>query len=475
MQNFQPYIVQPGDTLWGIAKRQTGSGQNWHDLYAQNKSVVGSNPNLIFPGQRLNFGAPPPAAPPLRPMGPARMDSPAPPIQPGVLPAFGDDALGRIAFNDAGFAPPMVPQMDFGNGMAGLPPVSPPPQPPMPNPALPAPYGGGVTDNIARPQIPTPTPAAPQPMPDTNKGYADKRLPQEVYSLLADAQRQVDARDAAIRGEIDTLGKEIKRRNNAVAFGMLFGGKPAMANTLPALQQSYNALVTQAMEESRRGQEYMRKMYAMYDPVTIDAQYRLGQLDIGRRNATTNEGRLADSQARTGIQRGQLDRQTAADEYRQKHDGQLLQQRQAENMARQSDNAQRDMAAAMRFQQQQEEHRADRTSRENIAAAGRAQAEKLAKLRQDYKDSLNENKGHQQDDKTRRQRLSKLEATFNKPPKGLRREDVYDTIAGEFTQQEHEAVAKKLKADPTFLALPKAGRYDMYIRSLLASGLNTRK
>ena len=473
MQNFQPYIVQPGDTLWGIAKRQTGSGQNWHDLYARNKSVVGSNPNLIFPGQRLNFGTPQAQPPALQPMGPSRMDTPVQPMQPGILPAFGDDAPGRIAFDDAGFAPPMVPKMDFGNGMSGLPPVSPPPQTPIPNPALPTPYGGGVADNTTRPQLPVPT-AQPQ-IPADNKGYADKRLPQEVYSLLADAQRQVDERDAAMRGELDRLGKEIKRRNNAVAFGMLFGGKPAMANTLPALQQSYNALVTQAMEESRRGQEYMRKMYAMYDSGTIDAQYRLGQLDIGRRNATTNEGRLADSQARTGIQRGQLDRQTAADEYRQKHDGQLLQQRQAENIARQNDNAQRDMAAAMRFQQRQAEHRADRASKENIAAATRAQALKLFQLRGQGKDSQTQVKATQQADKVRRQRLTKLEGTLNKPPKGLNLASIYDGIANEFTAEEVQAVANQLKANVQFRNAATADRHNMFARALLSSALTTRR
>jgi LysM repeat protein len=44
------YVVQSGDTLSKIAQR---AHLNWHTLYANNKKVVGANPNVIFPGQRL--------------------------------------------------------------------------------------------------------------------------------------------------------------------------------------------------------------------------------------------------------------------------------------------------------------------------------------------------------------------------------------------------------------------------------------
>lgn len=53
------YIVKPGDTLSGIAKKLGIS--NWRTLYDQNKSVIGSNYNLIRPGQQLTYGAPAPA------------------------------------------------------------------------------------------------------------------------------------------------------------------------------------------------------------------------------------------------------------------------------------------------------------------------------------------------------------------------------------------------------------------------------
>jgi len=48
------YKVQRGDTLSGIAKKL--GIPNWRTLYEQNKAVIGSNPNLIRPGQKLSYG-----------------------------------------------------------------------------------------------------------------------------------------------------------------------------------------------------------------------------------------------------------------------------------------------------------------------------------------------------------------------------------------------------------------------------------
>ncbi|MFG2943100.1 transglycosylase family protein [Streptomyces sp. NPDC048282] len=44
------YTVREGDTLSGIAARH---GTSWQRLYAANKAVIGDDPNLIVPGQRL--------------------------------------------------------------------------------------------------------------------------------------------------------------------------------------------------------------------------------------------------------------------------------------------------------------------------------------------------------------------------------------------------------------------------------------
>jgi murein DD-endopeptidase MepM/ murein hydrolase activator NlpD len=51
------YTVVSGDTLAKIAVAKKVSG-GWQALYAANKSVVGSNPNLIYPGQKLTIPQP---------------------------------------------------------------------------------------------------------------------------------------------------------------------------------------------------------------------------------------------------------------------------------------------------------------------------------------------------------------------------------------------------------------------------------
>ena len=47
------YTVKSGDSLWAISKKLTGNGNNWRTIYNKNKSVIGSNPDLIRPGQKL--------------------------------------------------------------------------------------------------------------------------------------------------------------------------------------------------------------------------------------------------------------------------------------------------------------------------------------------------------------------------------------------------------------------------------------
>ncbi|MGW5611293.1 transglycosylase family protein [Streptomyces sp. NPDC003753] len=46
------YTVRQGDTLSGIAERH---GTTWQRLYERNKAVIGGDPDLIVPGQRLEL------------------------------------------------------------------------------------------------------------------------------------------------------------------------------------------------------------------------------------------------------------------------------------------------------------------------------------------------------------------------------------------------------------------------------------
>ncbi|WP_256758699.1 LysM peptidoglycan-binding domain-containing protein [Cohnella sp. WQ 127256] len=47
------YIVKAGDTLTAIAKREMGNSAKWRVIYDNNKAVIGRNPDLIRPGQKL--------------------------------------------------------------------------------------------------------------------------------------------------------------------------------------------------------------------------------------------------------------------------------------------------------------------------------------------------------------------------------------------------------------------------------------
>jgi len=49
------YTVLPGDSLWAITRKYGQPGTAWRELYEipENKSIIGANPNLIYPGQQL--------------------------------------------------------------------------------------------------------------------------------------------------------------------------------------------------------------------------------------------------------------------------------------------------------------------------------------------------------------------------------------------------------------------------------------
>jgi nucleoid-associated protein YgaU len=59
------YVVQPGDSLWAIACRHleargdaptnTRVDEFWRAIWASNRSAIGDDPDLIFPGTRLTI------------------------------------------------------------------------------------------------------------------------------------------------------------------------------------------------------------------------------------------------------------------------------------------------------------------------------------------------------------------------------------------------------------------------------------
>ncbi|MCC0097101.1 MULTISPECIES: LysM peptidoglycan-binding domain-containing protein [Streptomyces] len=49
------YTVRSGDSLSSIARLELGNEARWRELYAMNRGVVGSNPELLHPGQVLTL------------------------------------------------------------------------------------------------------------------------------------------------------------------------------------------------------------------------------------------------------------------------------------------------------------------------------------------------------------------------------------------------------------------------------------
>ncbi|NML50798.1 peptidoglycan DD-metalloendopeptidase family protein [Streptomyces sp. R302] len=104
------YTVTPGDSLSAIARDERVRG-GWQRLYEINRKVVGEDPDLILPGQRLTLRiaaparpAPAPALPSARPSSPQAPPTLKPPAPP-KLPAAQAPATKPPAVAPAGHRP----------------------------------------------------------------------------------------------------------------------------------------------------------------------------------------------------------------------------------------------------------------------------------------------------------------------------------------------------------------------------------
>ncbi|MFF2780697.1 transglycosylase family protein [Streptomyces sp. NPDC058052] len=154
------YTVTPGDSLSEIARDERVRG-GWQRLYEINRKVVGDDPDLILPGQRLTLriAAPPrPAATPsARPSSP-RLPSARPPADPkppatAKLPAVKPVAQRHTATADARpqAKPPVKAAAQAPAKPAAKPPVTPRPKP--------------VTKPVTRPEAKPQSQAKPQSRP----------------------------------------------------------------------------------------------------------------------------------------------------------------------------------------------------------------------------------------------------------------------------------------------------------------------
>jgi LysM repeat protein len=100
------YVVQSGDTLNAIAGRL---GMSWTELYQMNASVIGSNPDAIFPGQQFStcggVAHTPHPTPPTRAYAPVQPATGS--VQGMIQQVFGPYAGGALAVArcESGFNP----------------------------------------------------------------------------------------------------------------------------------------------------------------------------------------------------------------------------------------------------------------------------------------------------------------------------------------------------------------------------------
>lgn len=108
------YTVQYGDWLSTIAMKH-GFGTNWTSLYEQNRAVIGSNPNIIYPGMHLNVCGAPGSATAHVAYAPAHQSIPNPAIASSTGnirtdimnvfgPVYGPGAI-RVAICESGLIP----------------------------------------------------------------------------------------------------------------------------------------------------------------------------------------------------------------------------------------------------------------------------------------------------------------------------------------------------------------------------------
>lgn len=48
------YVIEKGDTLWGVAKKFLGNGSKYNKIFEDNREVI-KDPDLIYPGQKIRI------------------------------------------------------------------------------------------------------------------------------------------------------------------------------------------------------------------------------------------------------------------------------------------------------------------------------------------------------------------------------------------------------------------------------------
>jgi hypothetical protein len=190
------HVVQPGETLWGLAAQYLGDPFLWPAIYRLNTTVV-EDPHWIFPGEEL--------------------------------------VLGGVDTTQAGRAMPAQPaapeQPEAAQQPAPVEPQAPPPPPTHPNPP-PPPTEAAVTPE----SLPPP---APPPPPPTQSGPSVFARVTDIYGGVSGGVSAALGYKPVRRGEFYSSG--FLTENQDLPWGRVLGavGRPTLSN----LQASSSATV----------------------------------------------------------------------------------------------------------------------------------------------------------------------------------------------------------------------------------------
>ena len=151
------YTVAPGDSLSKIAREEHVRG-GWPRLYAANRAVVGDDPDLILPGQRLTLRIAAPAAPPQQAKP---KPAPKPGTRPSTKPAAPKPPTAKTPVKPPAPAPPAT---EAPAGPAPKPSAAKPTTRPAPKPVTKPVAARPVTRPVQKP-APAHKPA-PEPAPE---------------------------------------------------------------------------------------------------------------------------------------------------------------------------------------------------------------------------------------------------------------------------------------------------------------------
>lgn len=436
------------------------------------------------------------------------------PVVPPGMPAFGDEAPGMVAFEDAGFAPPMVPQFDYSQGMpfgqqTGLPmEYAPLPMPevqqeqamqPQQSPLLSLGLGRNVSpwgelqtqknvEGIAARDkqfahgktAMTPewesresrklgfigpggdimpalnTPMQPPTTLNVARGIRGSAGEEEDDSPMARLRRGANAEHDVLSQQEAMLEAQDKQMQKQWKMAAMFGNKMA-ANMLMQWQARKMQMQSQLNRAHNDIDARVMQGAGLYDENTVPNRTRL-------RNAETNEFRsLLEAEranAQLTHQMGQFELNRAGKDETARHNRAQETEAQNDNMRSLSDNAARDMERAMTA-------RANRESRESIARQHESGANARSNAKIKAAESMFGQKRNAKNEDAantgRLKRLRQIESEVAKAKKGDITKRQSD-IEAEFSNEEKHAVLKALKQQN-----PAATRQD-YLHRLLEAG-----